>query len=782
MKKPGGSIMINTEFTLFYSNTCGIANNQFYPYEIQIKSESDLKTVVSRDHVSAKYLNNHRKKEYFIQSNCTMFDIDNSCSDNSSDWITPMDIREHFPNVCFYIVFSRNHMKIKDGKTARPKFHVYFPDKLIRDSVEYQNLKNKVCAYFTAFDDNAKDSARFFFGVENPQIEFYDGDIVLSDFMETIKIDIQKSLGTKTFPINNNTIPYGKRHSTLFDYATRVVTRLGESDRAYSLFCNEINKCEPVPPMEEAELASIWKSACKYYHENTKNIPGYIPPRLYELLSNAETLKPNDFTDLGQTNVFVNVFKDVIRFSPATDYLYYNDRVWVESKTKVHLLVQFLTKYQLEEASSLLMDARKEENDAIINDNTSAQEASKGNIKAAECYRSYIKKHRNTSRIKAVLNEAQPMVEIDIAELDKDGFLLNTPTGTIDLKTGTQKPHNPLDYCTKITAVDSDSQNVQLFQDFLEIITCSDKSLEDYLQYIAGMCLIGKVYCENLIIVYGTGKNGKSTFFNLLSKVMGNYSGNISAEILAKNSRINKKNELAELRGKRLVVASELEDGRQLDSSALKQLCSTDTIFAEKKYKNPFSFVPTHTTVLCTNHLPSVEALDSGTWRRLVVVPFQAVIQDDKEIKNYAEYLFRNSGGAVLSWMIKGAQKFIEAEYKIVQPEVVKQAIEAYRKENNWIQNYLSECCETDRTYSEKAGELYKNYKDYCINTGESAKSCPAFKKAMTEAGYNHRTNAKGSFYFGVRIKHFHMPYITPPLMVKDGDEIDNFSENDLEF
>ena len=81
-------------------------------------------------------------------------------------------------------------MKIKDGKAARPKFHVYFPDRLIENSTEYQKLKNKVCVYFTAFDANAKDSARFFFGVENPQIEFYDGDIVLSDFMETVEIGI----------------------------------------------------------------------------------------------------------------------------------------------------------------------------------------------------------------------------------------------------------------------------------------------------------------------------------------------------------------------------------------------------------------------------------------------------------------------------------------------------------------------------------------------------------------------------------------------------------------
>ena len=268
----------------------------------------------------------------------------------------------------------------------------------------------------------------------------------------------------------------------------------------------------------------------------------------------------------------------------------------------------------------MLIEARKKENNAIINDDVSDQEIVKGSIKNAENYRKFVMKHRQTARITAVLTEAQPMVEIDVEKLDKNGFLLNTPTGIIDLRTGAQNQHNSLDYCTKITTVSPNLQNAELFQNFLETITDHNQSLKQYLQYIAGMCLIGKVYCENLIIAYGTGKNGKSTFFNLLSMVMGNYSGNLSAEILTKNSRINKKNEFAELRGKRLVIASELEDGRQLDTASLKQLCSTDMIYAEKKYKNPFSFIPTHTTVLCTNHLPSVEALDNGTWRKLVVV------------------------------------------------------------------------------------------------------------------------------------------------------------------
>ena len=104
------------------------------------------------------------------------------------------------------------------------------------------------------------------------------------------------------------------------------------------------------------------------------------------------------------------------------------------------------------------------------------------------------------------------------------------------------------------------------------------------------------------------------------------------------SNRNNNKFEIAEARGKRLIIASELEEGMRLNTAKVKQLCSTDPISAEKKYKDPFSYVPTHTLVLYTNHLPRVGARDKGTWRRLVVIPFTANIEGKADKKNYADY------------------------------------------------------------------------------------------------------------------------------------------------
>ena len=114
---------------------------------------------------------------------------------------------------------------------------------------------------------------------------------------------------------------------------------------------------------------------------------------------------------------------------------------------------------------------------------------------------------------------------------------------------------------------------------------------------------------------------------------------------------------------------------KKIDTSIVKQLCSTDEVSAEKKYKDPFKYVPTHTLVLYTNHLPKVGANDDGIWRRLIVIPFNVKITGSSDRKNYADYLFENASGAVLSWIIDGAAKVIKNKYKLKTPRVVEDAI-----------------------------------------------------------------------------------------------------------
>lgn len=220
----------------------------------------------------------------------------------------------------------------------------------------------------------------------------------------------------------------------------------------------------------------------------------------------------------------------------------------------------------------------------------------------AVAYRKFVLQRRDSKYQVAALREARPMVEIDHGELDKDGFLLNTSEYTLDLRKGMNGKQRQCaqDFITKCTAVSPGSRGADLWTDALHTFFCGDAELKEYVQRIAGLALIGHVYIEALIIAHGDGRNGKSTFWNVLARVMGSYSGNISADALTVGCKRNVKPELAETKGKRLLIAAELEEGMRLNTSVVKQFCSTDEIYAEKKYKDPFAFTPTHTLVLYT--------------------------------------------------------------------------------------------------------------------------------------------------------------------------------------
>lgn len=267
------------------------------------------------------------------------------------------------------------------------------------------------------------------------------------------------------------------------------------------------------------------------------------------------------------------------------------------------------------------------------------------------------------------------------------------------------------------------------------------------------MAAIGKVYQEHMIIAYGDGANGKSTFWNTIFRVMGTYAGKLSAESLTMKCKRNIMPELAEMKGKRLIISSEMQEGMRLNTSVVKQLCSTDEIQAEKKFKAPFHFVPSHTLVLYTNHLPKVGANDNGIWRRLVVIPFNAKIEGNSDIKNYADYLYQNAGGYIMKWIIEGAGKAIEKDFRIPLPKLVQDAINQYREDNNWMGQFLDDCCDIGADLTEKSGELYQAYRSYCIRSGEYTRSTSDFYTTLESSGFIKKKTKKGMIVYGLKLK-----------------------------
>ena len=326
-----------------------------------------------------------------------------------------------------------------------------------------------------------------------------------------------------------------------------------------------------------------------------------------------------------------------------------------------------------------------------------------------------------------------------------------TPAGIVNLTTGQLRPHDRAAYCSQITRAAPGCQGADMWSDFLNTITCGDGSIRGFLQLVAGMSLIGAVYQEGIIIAYGGGRNGKSTYFNALGAVLGEYTGGIDIKTIT-TDRSNKGAALATLRGKRLVITGELEEHQRLSVATLKQLASTDQLVIEEKFKQPEVVRQTHTLVLFTNHLPRVGSTDSGTWRRLIVVPFNATIPAGTGVQNYADVLAKEAGGAILSWAIEGAVNFTRNGFKLDMPEAVEEATEAYRQREDWLTNFINERCVREPNARVGAAELYEVYKAWAESTGDYVRRLNDFTTAMEGAGFQNIRPKNKSTWIGLRL------------------------------
>lgn len=745
------------KMTFYTANCRGNAKNSLYPNRRVIDNEDDCMEVVAFDHVCAEFKGCRRSGDNFLSCDVDVMDCDNSHSDNPADWIHPEDLEGKVgKDVAFVVVPSRNNMKPKEGKSARPRFHVYFPHDPITDGEICAALKKAIQQKFPFFDAKALDSARFIFGHPADSILWHEGEITIDC--------IVKPQGVSPGGAGRE-IPQGQRNATMSHFAGRVVKRYGVTEKAHEIFMEEAAKCNP--PLEEAELAMIWQSACRFA-EKVQGQEGYVAPDAYNDEFGRESLKPGDYSDIGQAKVLTREYGVELRYTAATDYLRFCGQYWVESKQQaVGAAEEFLdlqladAKDEITRTKQALMDTGISE-DAITSGGKSLEKKiSSGQMDAylaylsALGYKTFVMKRRDMKYVVSALQAAKPMLEISVSDLDKDGFLLNTPDGTYYLPDGLEgkRDHSPEDYITKITAAAPGDKGKKLWLDSLDTIFCKDQELIDYVQQIVGMAAVGRVYMESLVIAYGEGRNGKSTFWNTIARVLGTYSGNMSADTLTVGCKRNVKPELAEAKGKRLIIAAELEEGMRLNTSVVKQMCSTDEIFAEKKYKDPFSFTPSHTLVLYTNHLPRVGANDPGTWRRLIVIPFHARIEGAGDVKNYADFLVSEASPAVMAWIIEGAKKAIDRNFHIPCPACVEEAIKSYREDNDWLGHFLNECCVVDAGGAAKSGTVYQEYRSYCLRTGEYTRSTADFYNALETAGFKKQKKRDGVYIIGMRLE-----------------------------
>lgn len=214
-----------------------------------------LSRALEFDNCPAKYINGYRKGENFQISNCILADIDNTHSDNESEWITHEAVKKALPDITFYYYPSRNNMKVKNDRSARPKEHFIFPTDTITDVKEYVNLMKFLIEQFPDlhFDPNVKSPAQLNYGVENAQVSYVNGKINLSEYMKSFKKE------------QKNIIPEVKRNNTLHKYALKVLNQYGDNEKSHNKYINKSLQCSPL--LDNSEVRDIWNGAVKYYHD-----------------------------------------------------------------------------------------------------------------------------------------------------------------------------------------------------------------------------------------------------------------------------------------------------------------------------------------------------------------------------------------------------------------------------------------------------------------------------------------------------------------------------------
>ena len=742
-------------FTLCCARVRGKNKNTFYPDDRVVQNLSELLEAVQYDHTPGAFTDRHRNNKKWCCTECVTFDVDNA---EGGPLVTPETIKQDFPGVVHYIVFSRHHNEPKDGKPAAPRFHVYFPTGLLTDAAAVGKLLADVAGTHQYFDGACLDLARFYFGVEHPTGDYVPGALTLDKFMQqaapvaTTPAALPASTGAE------RTIPAGERHNHMVKVATQVLTRCGPDgiEQARDAYDREAEHLEGTFP--QVEVDRIWADQLAFAQANIWNQPGYLTPAEYAIqgfqdvapaLQGEILHKLSDLSDVAEGELFAKNFKGTVLYNKGLTWLVWDGARFKQSEGQARKLAHKFTALQLEAAQAAFQKASagaaKDLNDAALQEQ----------FLKAKKFLTFVARCRETTGIDHTLKEAAVHLEVDADTLDADPAKLNTPAGIIDLRTGKLHPNDPAERCTKITSVAPSDTGADIWRDFLEQITCGDADMARYLQGLAGMAAYGKQVNEGIVMAVGDGGNGKSTLFNVLARVLGDYAGSINPKILLASRGKSYDAETVELRGLRLAIAAETEEGARLDSSAVKQLGSQDRISARPLYGKPISFWPSHTLVLFTNFLPKVGSRDDGTWSRLKIAPFKAKLRGAKgEIKDFASYLYENAGGAVLAWVVEGARRFIANGFKIDPPEAARAALVEYSRENDWLQDFIDDCCDVGPTYTAGSQELYNMYAMHCQATGASYKrDAREFRQALTAAGYDSKRMTRGCVFRGLQLR-----------------------------
>lgn len=345
-------------------------------------------------------------------------------------------------------------------------------------------------------------------------------------------------------------------------------------------------------------------------------------------------------------------------------------------------------------------------------------------------------------RIRAAieLTKSEDGIAISPEQLDVDPWLVNCGNGTLNLRTGELQPHCREDFITKLVKTDYDveAQCPQWLQ-FLDEIMAGDQELVEWLQKAFGYSITGVCHERVLFILYGQGKNGKSTCLETLREILGDYGTVAAADTLMSKREGAIPNDIAALRGARFVTSSETDNERRLAESTVKHMTGKDTMKVRFLHAEFFDFRPNFKIWLATNYKPVIRGMDDGIWDRIRLVPYTVRISDAKQDSVLDEKLLGEAPG-ILRWLVDGCARW--QQEKLGFPDRIRESTAEYRTEMDIIGEFMEDRCSTNPKDECPVSELYSAYAAWCEESGE---------RPLTKRGFGAKVRDRG---FVVNVQH----------------------------
>ena len=336
-------------------------------------------------------------------------------------------------------------------------------------------------------------------------------------------------------------------------------------------------------------------------------------------------------------------------------------------------------------------------------------------------------------------------------EWDADPLLLNTPGGTVDLRTGKLRDAMQEDLITRSTLVAPEEGEPTLWRLFLEQVTQKDKELEQFLRQVAGYALTGLTREECLFYFYGPGGNGKGTLIGALHEILGDYASSAAMDTFLQTKFERHSTDLAMLRGTRLVIASETQQGRAWDEQRVKSLTGGDVITARFMRQDNFSYKPSFKLLLFGNHKPVLRTVDDAWRRRFYILPFAfKPLKPDNTLKER----LRKEYPQILQWAIDGCLDWQQNGLRL--PARVKAETEGYFVSQDQFGAWLEERCEIDPTAATTNTHLFESWKAFSEAAGEHPGTARSLTDRLSEHGFRRikdELGIRGRGFAGLRIK-----------------------------